>query len=133
MGMEGTVGTEAVEDVDRPTGRTSTRMRRTMPTNTVTATREVGMLNTKVVTWSLALFGAVTYLVCITYGLIVPETLHMTGFLEQILPGFRWLTPVGFLIGLGESFLYGAYTGLVFAPIYNRLWRRWGGGPEVSG
>ena len=85
------------------------------------------MINTKVVTWSLALFGVVTYLVCVIYGLIVPETLHMTGFLEQLLPGFRWLTPVGFLVGLVETFLYGAYAGLVFSPIYNHLWKRWSG------
>jgi len=84
------------------------------------------MINIKVVTWSLALFSAVTYLVCITYGLVVPEGLHMTGFLEQVLPGFRWLTPVAFIIGLVEAFLYGAYAGLVFCPIYNKLWRRWG-------
>ena len=83
------------------------------------------MLNTKVFTWSLALLAALTYLVCIVYGLIVPETLHMTAFLEQVLPGFRWLTPDGFLIGLVESFLYGAYAGLVFTPIHNALWRRW--------
>lgn len=89
------------------------------------------MLSTKVFTWSLALFGAVTYLVCIAYGLIVPETLHMTGFLEQMLPGFRWLTPLGFVVGLVESFLYGAYAGLVFTPIHNALWRRWIG--EGSG
>lgn len=89
------------------------------------------MLNTKVVTWSLGLFGAVTFGVCVLYGLIVPSTLHMTGFLEQMLPGFRWLTPTGFLIGLVESFLYGVYAGLVFCPIYNALWRRLGTG--VSG
>ncbi len=85
------------------------------------------MLNTKVVTWSLALFSAVTFLVCIAFGLIVPESLHMTAFLEQMLPGFRWLTPAGFAIGLVEAFLYGAYAGLVFTPIHNALWRRWGG------
>lgn len=81
------------------------------------------MLDTKVVTWSLALFSAFTFLVCIAFGLIVPDSLHMTGFLEQMLPGFQWLTPVGFLIGLVESFLYGAYAGLVYVPIYNRLRR----------
>ena len=83
------------------------------------------MLNTKILAWSLALFATVTYLVCILYGLIVPETLHMPAFLEQVLPGFRWLTPAGFAIGLVESFLYGAYAGLVFSPIHNALWRRW--------
>lgn len=84
------------------------------------------MLNIKVVTWSLGLFGAVTFIVCVLYGLIVPETLHMTTFLEQVLPGFRWLTLAGFVIGLVESFLYGVYAGLVFSPIYNALWKRWG-------
>ena len=68
-----------------------------------------------------------TYLVCILYGLIVPETLHMTGFLEQVLPGFRWLTAGAFAIGLVEAFLYGVYAGLVFTPIYNAFWRRWCG------
>jgi 2TM family of unknown function (DUF5676) len=87
--------------------------------------KEVTMLNTKVMTWSLASFVAVSYLTCILYGLIVPETLHMTGFLGQVLPGFEWLTPVGFLIGLVEAFLYGAYAGLVFTPIYNFFHKRW--------
>lgn len=84
------------------------------------------MLNVKIVTWSLALFGAVSYLVCIVYGLVVPQSLHMTDFLETALPGFDWLTPAGFVIGLVESFLYGAYAGLVYAPIHNALTRRWG-------
>lgn len=30
------------------------------------------------------------------------------------------------LMQLVESFLYGAYVGLVFVPIYNFLFRRWG-------
>jgi len=84
------------------------------------------MLNTKVVTWSLGLFGAVTFVVCILYGLVVPERLHPSGWLEQMLPGFRWLTLPGVVVGLVESFLYGAYAGLVFSAIYNRLVRRWG-------
>ncbi len=82
------------------------------------------MINVKVLTWSLGLFGAVSYVVCVLYGLVVPETLHMTGWLESILPGFTWLTLTGFVIGLVESFLYGVYAGLVFAPIYNMVSRR---------
>ena len=83
------------------------------------------MLSTKVVTWSLGLFGAVTLVVCVLYGLIAPEALHMHRFLESAFPGFRWLTAGGFVIGLVESFLYGVYAGLVFTPIYNALSRRW--------
>ena len=83
------------------------------------------MLNLKVVTWSLGLFAAVTFIVCVLYGLIVPESLHMSRGLEVALPGFKWLTPIGFVIGLIESLLYGVYTGLVFVPIYNALSKRW--------
>ncbi len=81
-------------------------------------------LNWKPVTWSLGLFGAVTFVLCVLYGLVVPAALHMTQFLEITLPGFRWLSLGSFLLGLVESFLYGAYAGLVFVPIYNFVARR---------
>lgn len=84
------------------------------------------MLNIKVVSWSLGIFGVISFFLCVIYGLIVPPSLHMASFLETVLPAFEWLTPGGFLLGLIESFLYGAYIGLVFVPIYNSLVRRWG-------
>ena len=84
------------------------------------------MLNMKIVSWSLGMWSAVTFVVCVLYGLIVPENLHMTTFLGQVLPAFKWLTWRGFLLGLIESFLYGVYAGLVYVPIYNFLKRRWG-------
>ena len=83
-------------------------------------------LNIRVVTWSLGVFSFFSYLVCIAYGLIVPESLHMTRFLEITLPGFKWLTLRGFVIGLIESFLYGVYAGLVYTPIYNFFYGKWG-------
>jgi hypothetical protein len=87
------------------------------------------MLKVKVVSWALGSLGAVTFVVCVLYGLIVPESLHMKAILEQMLPAFRWLTWWGFLLGLAESFLYGAYIGLVFVPLYNWFARRWGQKP----
>lgn len=78
------------------------------------------------VTWSLAVFGEFSYLVCVLYGLIVPEAAHLTRFLEISLPGFAWLTVWGFVIGAVESFLYGVYAGLVFTPIYNFFDKKWG-------
>lgn len=81
-------------------------------------------LNWKVVTWALGLFGAVTFVVCVVFGLLVPKALHMVQFLEIVLPGFTWLSLGSFLLGLVESFLYGAYAGLVFVPIYNFVSRR---------
>ena len=83
------------------------------------------MLNIRVLTWSLATFTTFTYLVCVVYGQFVPQSFHMVEFLEIALPGFKWLTFGSFFIGLVESFLYGAYAGLVFTPIYNIYQRRW--------
>jgi hypothetical protein len=82
------------------------------------------MLNIKVVSWALATATAISFVVCVAYGLATPETLHMHAFLEQVLPGFKWLSLPGFLIGLVESFLFGAYAGLVYVPVYNFFVRR---------
>lgn len=76
-------------------------------------------LNLKVTTCSLALFGAVTFVFCVVYGLLVPSAFHAAQVLEAILPGFKWLSLGSFILGVVESFLYGAYAGLVFVPIYN--------------
>ncbi|MHB8442405.1 MAG: DUF5676 family membrane protein [Candidatus Tyrphobacter sp.] len=84
------------------------------------------MLNTKLVSWALGLFAAISFLVCVIYGLVTPEALHMHDFLEQVLPAFKWLTVPGFLLGFAESFLYGAYVGIVYCPLYNFLMRRYG-------
>jgi antibiotic biosynthesis monooxygenase (ABM) superfamily enzyme len=84
------------------------------------------MLNVKIVTWSLGIFTAISFVLCVAYGVIAPANLHMAPFLEMVLPAFKWLTFGGFCMGLIESFLYGVYAGLVFVPIYNLLARRWG-------
>jgi hypothetical protein len=91
------------------------------------------MLNIKVVTWSLALFGAVTFVVCVLYGVVVPESVHMTAFLENVLPGFRWLTAGSFFLGLGESILWGLYIGAVYSPIHNFFHRRWAAASPAEG
>ncbi|GMR25614.1 MAG: hypothetical protein BMS9Abin39_0925 [Ignavibacteria bacterium] len=84
------------------------------------------MLNIKIITLALGLFTAISFLFCILYGLLSPGSIHMSNFLESVLPGFKWLTWWGFLLGLIESFLYGVYAGLVYVPIYNFLYKRWG-------
>jgi hypothetical protein len=83
------------------------------------------MLNIKVVTWSLAIFTTFTFVFCVVYGLLTPASIHMSAFLQQILPGFELNSWRGFGIGLVESFLYGVYAGLVYVPVYNFLYRTW--------
>ena len=83
-------------------------------------------MSLKIVTWALALSGALLYLLCIAYGLANPAGGHMREFLLIAVPGFEWLTVKGFFIGLAKSFLYGALIGLVYVPIHNVLQRRFG-------
>jgi hypothetical protein len=84
------------------------------------------MLNLKIWTWSLGTFAAVVYVLCVLYGLIVPDAFHWAEGLEGVLPGFRWLTLGTFFLGLIESFLYGIFGGLLLVPIHNLFYRRWG-------
>ncbi len=82
------------------------------------------MLCVKLWTWSLGVFSAVSFVLCVIWGLLTPEALHMHQFLESVLPAFRWISLSAFVLGLVESFLWGAYIGLVFVPIYNFFHRR---------
>lgn len=81
------------------------------------------MLDTRTVSWALGTFTAVSFVLCVVYGLVTPESIHMHQFLEIVLPAFRWLSAGSFILGLAESFLWGVYVGLVFTPIYNAFHR----------
>lgn len=83
------------------------------------------MINIKAAIVGLGIFAAISYLICIIFRSIVPESFHMKDFLETVIPGFQWLSVGSFLWGLLVSIFYGVYTGLVFSPIYNALYKRW--------
>jgi hypothetical protein len=82
------------------------------------------MLQIKTVTWALATFLSISFVLCVIYGLLTPESLHMHQFLEIVLPGFKWLGIGSFFLGLIESFLWGAYIGLVYVPVYNFFYQK---------
>lgn len=82
------------------------------------------MLNLKVWTWTSASWASATFTLCILYGLVAPPELHATRVLEATLPGFRWLSPGAFLLGLAESFLFGAYASAIFVALHNLFHRR---------
>ncbi len=66
---------------------------------------------------SLGTFVVVVYVACLALALVVPDGgLHQVWL--QFYPGFSW-TLAGILLGLLESFVYGFFGGLIFAPIYN--------------
>jgi hypothetical protein len=68
--------------------------------------------------WTLSLFLSLTYVVCIALDLLLPDYAMYEAW-AGLLPGFVWLTPAGFAVGLAESFLYGWYAALVFGGLYN--------------
>jgi hypothetical protein len=57
------------------------------------------MLSLKVVTWSMGLFTAVSFILRVIWGLMTPQSLHMHQFLELVLPAFKWLSVGGFVLG----------------------------------
>ena len=67
---------------------------------------------------SLSSFFAITYLLCVLYGLVLSDV-GMHQLLAAMLPGFTWLTWTSFFIGLVWSVFFGWYVAVVFAPLYN--------------
>ncbi|MEO1169852.1 MAG: DUF5676 family membrane protein [Pseudomonadota bacterium] len=76
---------------------------------------------------ALSLFLAVTFTICVVWGLFAPENLHMHAAWQDLLPGFEWISFPSFLIGLVGAYLYGWFGAVVFVPLY-RLFDR----PEPS-
>ncbi len=74
---------------------------------------------------SLGLFFAISYLLCILFYLLFPESVINHTALSLFLPGFRLLTWSSFFLGLAEVFVFGWYVGLVFGPLYNFFAMRW--------
>lgn len=69
---------------------------------------------------SLGLFFDVSFVLCVLWGLAVPQ-FHAKGIpvLEAIIPGFTWLTPQSFVLGLVWSALLGIYVAVIFVPLFN--------------
>jgi 2TM family of unknown function (DUF5676) len=77
----------------------------------------MGRLYWRDVALAMGSFLALTYVFCVAYDLAFNQ--HMYEVWLKLLPGFTWISWPSFLLGLGESFLYGIYFGLVFVPLYN--------------
>ncbi len=67
----------------------------------------------------VSLFLAISYVLCVLGYLLFPGLPIEHSALAIFLPGFTLLSLPSFLLGLIESFAWGWYVALVFAPIYN--------------
>lgn len=83
--------------------------------HTTTATLRIP---TAVLGWSLSLFLAISFALCVVFGLIFPGATMYQAWLP-LLPFVDWISWPDFLLGLIESFAYGWFVALVFAPLFN--------------
>lgn len=67
----------------------------------------------------LSVSVAITYVLCVLGYLFFPGLPIQHSALAIFLPGFTLLSWPGFFLGLIESFGWGWYVALVFAPLYN--------------
>lgn len=79
------------------------------------------MLRVKTVSLALGLTFAISFVICVLWGLFLPEPVHMHEFLQFVLPGFTWISIGSVVLGLIESILFGIYFGLIYATIHNAL------------
>ena len=70
------------------------------------------------------IFLAVSCTLCIGFCLLFPAY-PMHGAWAPLLPGFEWLTPLGFLYGLLWSYLWGWYIAIIWVPLHNIFNRRY--------
>lgn len=82
------------------------------------------MLSIKNVSLALGITAAIAFVICVLWGLLLPEPLHMHQFLQLVLPGFTWISVGSVILGLAESFLFGVFFGVIYVPVYNALQRR---------
>lgn len=79
----------------------------------------------KVLGAAMAAFLVVAYLLCVVHDLILGQSMYRAW--TALLPGFIWISPASFCLGLAEAIAYGLFFGLVFAPLYNfflvKVWR----------
>lgn len=81
--------------------------------------------------WTLSLFLLVSYLICIGFGVLAPQSMLMHESWAPLLPGFEWLTWSGFIAGAIGSFLYGWYIALLVVPLRAWIGRKLAGAGHV--
>ena len=82
------------------------------------------MLNLRLWTASLGFWMAISFTICVLGGVLAPGLPIPHRILELLLPGFVWISPTMFLLGLVESTFFGIYAAALFVGLHNVLARR---------
>jgi cation transport ATPase len=64
---------------------------------------------------------AAIYFLCLILDLLFPQSLQMYRLWEQVLIGVSWARPETLLLGLVQTFLYGAFVAWLLVSIYRAL------------
>lgn len=76
------------------------------------------MFKLKTWVWTLGLLAVQTFILCVLWNVFEPKLIYIR-MLETFLPGFKWLTFGRFMLGMAESFFYGAYFAVAFVILHN--------------
>jgi hypothetical protein len=68
--------------------------------------------------WSLGIFFALSFAICVAFGLIFPGATMYQVWLP-LLPWVTWISWASFILGLAEAFAYGWFVALIFGPLFN--------------
>ena len=68
--------------------------------------------------WSLGIFLALTFVICVAFGLLFPSVTMYQAWLP-LLPWVTWISWASFALGLVEAFAYGWFIALIFGPLFN--------------
>ncbi len=90
---------------------------------TQTATRNTPHIPVAALGWSLGIFLAITFTLCVAFDLVFPSVAMNKAWLP-LLPWVNWISISSFLLGLVETFLYGWFVAVIFAPLFNFFARR---------
>lgn len=74
--------------------------------------------------WALGLLVAITYVLDVALGLLLPGWWVMQDLWKLVIPGFTWLSWGSFVWGLVVAFLSGVYVAVLFVPLYRLFLRR---------
>lgn len=77
------------------------------------------MINTKIWMFTLGSFLAISFTICALGAWLMPNLPIRHQTLEAVLPGFVWISPGMFLLGLVESAFFGLAAGFLFATLHN--------------
>jgi len=86
--------------------------------NTQTAVRAAPQIPIVALGWSLGIFLALTFVLCVGFGLLFPGATMYQAWLP-LLPWVTWISWTSFALGLVETFAYGWFVALIFGPLFN--------------